>query len=76
MHAFASNLGLPEQTIRSASTIRALDVIEQGLSATQIDKTLASIEISDLAQQTASALGDDLFGWRVDYLIRPTPQPG
>ncbi|MEP6779135.1 MAG: hypothetical protein ABJC26_04540 [Gemmatimonadaceae bacterium] len=76
LHAFASNLGLPEQTIRSASTIRALDVIEQGLNATQIDKALASIEISDLAQQTASALGDDLFGWRVDYLIRPTPQPG
>ncbi len=76
LHAFASNLGLPEQSVRSASTTRALDVILEGLNAVNVGDPLASIAVSNLAQQTASALGDDLFGWRVDYLIRPTPQPG
>ncbi|MDQ6611551.1 MAG: DUF4231 domain-containing protein [Gemmatimonadota bacterium] len=76
LHAFASNLGLPEQSVRSASTIRALDVILEGLNSVNLHDKLASISVSDLAQQTASALGDDLFGWRVDYLVRPTPQPG
>ena len=76
LHAFASNLGLPEQALRSASTMRALDVILEGLRIVDINKPLASVALGNLAQQTASALGDDLVGWRVDYLVRPTPQPG
>lgn len=90
LHAFASNLGLPEQALRSRSTIRALSVLADGLQNVDIaddatrahdgnpnDKNLlTSIELGDLAQQTANALGDDLVGWRVDYLVRPTPQPG
>ncbi|MEP6766460.1 MAG: hypothetical protein ABJB66_19255 [Gemmatimonadaceae bacterium] len=75
-HAFASNLGLPEQSLRSSSTIGALDMIQKGIGTVKTSEALASVGIGDLAQQTASALGDDLFGWRVDYLIRPTPQPG
>jgi hypothetical protein len=75
-HAFGSNLGLPEQALRSASTIRALSVVREGLRDVDTSQPLASIALGDLAQQTANALGDDLFGWRVDYLVRPTPQPG
>ena len=75
-HAFGSNLGLPEQALRSASTLRALGVVREGLRDVDTAQPLASIMLGDLAQQTANALGDDLFGWRVDYLVRPTPQPG
>ncbi|MEP6834191.1 MAG: hypothetical protein ABJB74_12395 [Gemmatimonas sp.] len=82
LHAFGSNLGLPEQALRSRSTIRALSVVLESLDKVHIDQIRgstnlqAAIALGELAQQTASALGDDLVGWRVDYLVRPTPQPG
>lgn len=90
VHAFASNLGLAEQSLRCRSTIRALSMVAEGLDSIDFDEHQGAIDplgrgnsnlqnaikLGALADRTANALGDDLAGWRVDYLIHPTPNLG
>jgi hypothetical protein len=37
---------------------------------------LASQAVGDLVLDAADVMGEDLAGWRVDYLARPVNPPG
>jgi hypothetical protein len=46
------------------------------LEAIDVSAPLASKALGDLTLELADVMGEDLAGWRVDYLSRPVNPPG
>jgi hypothetical protein len=76
LHGFASQSGFQEQGIRTDASAQQLDRFLARLDALDLDQPLASQSLGDLVLEIADVLGEDLAGWRVDYLARPLTPPG
>ncbi len=76
LHGFASQSGYQEAGIRTDASAQQLERFADRLSTLDLSKPLASRELGDLALSVADVMGEDLAGWRVDYLARPVNPPG
>ena len=76
LHGFASQSGFQEVGIRTDASAQQLERFAERLAQIDLAKPLASKELGDLALSVADVMGEDLAGWRVDYLARPVNPPG
>lgn len=76
LHGFASQAGFQEVGIRTDASAQQLERFQQRLTEIDLDAPLASQALGDLALSIADVMGEDLAGWRVDYLSRPVNPPG
>lgn len=76
LHGFAAQAGFQDVRIRTAGSAQQLLQFAQQLQQVQLDVPLASKAVGDLALSVAEMMGEDLAGWRVDYLARPVNPPG
>ena len=76
LHGFASQAGFQEVAIRTDASAQQLERFAQRLAEIDLAQPLASKALGDLALSVAEVMGEDLAGWRVDYLARPLNPPG
>lgn len=76
LHGFASQAGYQEVGIRTDASAQQLERFAQRLKHIDVTQPLASKALGDLALSVADVMGEDLAGWRVDYLARPVNPPG
>ncbi len=76
LHGFASQSGFQEVGIRTDASAQQLALFGERLGRIDLTRPLASLELGDLALSVADVMGEDLAGWRVDYLARPVNPPG
>ncbi|MBL0173364.1 MAG: hypothetical protein IPP90_22280 [Gemmatimonadaceae bacterium] len=76
LHGFASQAGYQEIGIRTEASAQQLERFAQRLAELDLTLPLASNALGELALSVADVMGEDLAGWRVDYLARPVNPPG
>ncbi len=76
LHGFASQTGYQDIGIRTEASAQQLERFSQRLAQLDLNKPLASQALGELALSVADVMGEDLAGWRVDYLARPVNPPG
>jgi hypothetical protein len=76
LHGFASQSGFQEASIRTDASTQQLEQLKRRLDQIDLDGVLASTALGDLTLAIAEVMGEDLAGWRVDYLARPGNPPG
>ena len=75
-HGFASQAGFQEVGIRTDASAQQLERFAERLAQIDLSAPLASRALGDLTLSVADVMGEDLAGWRVDYLSRPVNPPG
>jgi hypothetical protein len=78
LHGFASQAAFQEIGIRTDASAQQIGRFLERLSAleSRLGEPLASKAVGDLVLDAADVMGEDLAGWRVDYLARPVNPPG
>jgi hypothetical protein len=76
LHGFASQAGYQEVGIRTEASAQQLERFAQRLALLDPNQPLASKALGELTLSVADVMGEDLAGWRVDYLARPGNPPG
>ncbi|MBY0488762.1 MAG: hypothetical protein K2R93_02860 [Gemmatimonadaceae bacterium] len=76
LHGFANQAGFQELGIRADASAQQLERFLTRLDLLDLSHPLASRALGDLVLEIADVLGEDLAGWRVDWLARPLSPPG